>query len=88
LPDGIPQARHRRLSRPVESRQRLVRAERVAVPVAGHVQPINAAHVFAPTENLTDEALHARQRCGAIRAGRFGGSNDVARVEQLQIQGP
>ena len=50
---------------PEPLRQRRGVAQGVALVVAGHVGPVDAAHVFAPAQDLADEALHRRQRRGA-----------------------
>ena len=47
--------------------QVLVRIERVALRVAGHLRPVDAAHVLAPAEDLADEAFDAGQRRAPAR---------------------
>ena len=54
--------------------------------VAGHVGPIDAAHVFTPAENLPDEAFRRCQRhaAGFIRCSRLG--DDLAWIKHFGIQ--
>ncbi len=85
LPDGGTQALHFGVPCPVEGRQRLVRVQRIHRCVAGHVQPVDPAHEFAPAKNLPDEALDAGQRRAALPIRLLGGGDDFARIEQFQI---
>ena len=50
LADGLAHALHLGVAGPVERRQRPGVAEGVALGVLGHVQPVDAAHVFAPAD--------------------------------------
>ena len=57
LGDGGPEAGHVGLGGPVEVRQRPVGPEEILFHVARHLQPVDAAHVFAPADDLADEAF-------------------------------
>jgi hypothetical protein len=85
LVDDLAQAIQVRLPGPKECRQRLGRLELVHFEVAGHEAPVDAAHAFAPAEDLPDETFHRRQRGAAFTIGPLGGGDGVTRVEQLQI---
>ena len=86
LPDGVRQAAHRRAARPVEAGQRLVRLQRVEAQVAGHAQPVDAAHVFAPAQDLADVAFGRGQRDLARPPRRLDAGNHFPRIQQLQVQ--
>jgi hypothetical protein len=51
-----------------------------------HLPPIDAAHEFAPAENLPDEAFGGSERHAAGFVGGDGGGDYRARVEQLEVQ--
>ena len=48
--------------------------------------PVEAAHVFAPAENLADEAFDAGERGLAGFPGRFGAGADFLRLQQLEVE--
>ena len=89
----LPRLRHRRLhaghagvAAPVEIRQRARVAEKVAALVARHLEPIDAADILAPADDLADEALRRveRHRAGAPRGLDLAA--DAERVEQADVQ--
>ena len=86
LLERIAQAGHVGGAGPVPVRQVLVGTERVALQVAGHLRPVDAAHVLAPAEDLAHEALDAGQGCLARVVGRRGRRHHLARIQQLQVQ--
>ena len=63
--DRLAQAVHGRLARPVEGGQLARRLQRVRLGIGGHLQPVDAAHVFAPAQDLPHEPLDGvkRRRC-------------------------
>ncbi len=87
LTEGIAKAGHVGVAGPVEGRERLVGTESVEFEVAGHLMPVDAADVFAPTEDLADEAFDAGERSAALFPGVFGGGDDEARVEEFDVHG-
>ncbi len=58
--------------------QRAVGVEPVQVAVVGHVVPVHAPDVFAPSEDLADESLGAVDRCRSGPVGGFGCFDDLA----------
>jgi len=54
-----------------------VGTQRVALQVAGHLRPVDAAHVLAPAEDLADETLDTGQRCPLAVIGRLGRGNGL-----------
>ena len=52
---------------------------------ARHVQEINAAHEFAPTQNLPDKTFHAGQIQPALSISLLGGLNHFKRMQQLEV---
>ena len=61
--------------------------ECIAVCIGRHVGPVDAAHVFPPSQDLPDKAFNPRKRRMTLGIGVFGCCDNFARVEQLQIQG-
>jgi hypothetical protein len=86
LRDGVAQAGHVGVAGPVPGRQRRLGVQRVALQVAGHLRPVDAAHVFAPAQDLADEAFHRRQRRMAAAVRGFGRGHHLARVQQLEVE--
>ena len=86
LCDGIAQARHVGVARPVKLGQWFVRLLGVALGVVGHVGPVNAAHVFTPAQNLPHKTFHRLQWRMALMKGCLCRSQYLAWVEQFQVQ--
>jgi len=63
-----------------------MRTERVALEIPRHVQPVDAAHIFAPAEDLADEALGCRERRAPRAVRGLDGGDHLARVEQLEVE--
>ena len=57
--------------------------------VARHLGPVDAADVFAPTDNLADESFRRGERVtDGVAAMRLCGSGrDFERREQLDVEG-
>ncbi len=55
--DGLTQAIHICLARPVEIRQGAIRTEVIGLSIGRHVRPVDTADVLAPAQNLPDKAL-------------------------------
>ena len=60
--------------------------ECIAVGVVRHAGPVDAAHIFAPAQDLADEALHAGQGRACVVQGVLGCGNHLAWIEQLEVQ--
>ena len=60
--------------------------EDVALGIAGHTRPVNTAHVFAPAENLADEAFNRRQRRPALPVCLLGPRHHLLRLQHLHIE--
>ena len=86
LRDGFPQTGHVGTGVPEPGRQILVRIERIALGVVWHLRPVNAAHILAPAEDLTNETLGAWQRHLPGATSCLGRLHDLARIQQLQIK--
>jgi hypothetical protein len=63
LPNYLAQAVHVGCARPVEVGQVRVCPKRVALQIFGHIQPVDAADILAPAQQLAHEALHTLQWC-------------------------
>ena len=87
LADGVAQAGHLDVAGPVKRGQISGGAQRVALLIFRHLRPVNAAHVFAPAQNLADKAFDRRQRRGACAVGGLGGGHHFARAQQLEVHG-
>ena len=89
LAHGVAHTVHLHLASPEPGRQRVRMTEPIGVGVAGHLGPIDAADVFAPADDLTDEAFRGRQwvtlRITRMRVG--GGLGDFRRRQQLHVEG-
>lgn len=66
LTDALASASHLSFAGPGEARQRRVCGQRVALELAGHGVPVDAASGLAPAEDLAYEALHRRERRAAF----------------------
>ena len=40
-----------------------MRGEKIGLGIFRHLQPVEAAHIFAPAEDLADEAFDGIERC-------------------------
>ncbi len=87
LTEGIAEAGHVGFTGPVEWRKGLVGAEGIEIEITGHLVPVDTADVLAPAEDLTDEALDTGQGGATFFPGVFGGGDDEARVQQLEVHG-
>ncbi len=85
LRHGRVHAAHARVRLPVEPRQRAAGLERVELAVARHAQPVEAAHVLPPAQDLPHEALRGVERRAAGAPLRLGRLADLARQEQAAI---
>ena len=86
LADRLCHTAHLGLSRPVELGQLAVRLHRVQVAIPGHMQPVDASDVFAPADDLADEALGAVERHVAGAVGGLRGGDHGAGTQQATIQ--
>ena len=86
LAHGVLHAAHFGLARPEPLRQRRVVAQGVALVVAGHVGPVDAAHIFAPTQYLADKALHRRQRRSARVVRGLGALHHLVRAQHFGVE--
>ena len=50
-----------------------------------HLVPVEAAHIFAPADDLADEAFDAVERRAALAIGLFGTAAQIERVEQAEV---
>jgi hypothetical protein len=90
LADGVAQAGHVGLARPVPGGQRALVPVVVGLAQARHLLPVDAADEFAPAQHLAHEAFHAGQRQGLrspFAVGGLDGIDHLARVDQVQVQG-
>ena len=86
LTDGVFQTSHVGVTAPKKRRQWLLRIERIAFGVVGHLRPVNATHVFTPPQHLADEAFDRFQWRVSIVVGLFCGGDDFARVDQFEVE--
>lgn len=87
LTECITETGHVGVAGPVEVWKGLVGTQGVQLNVAGHLMPVDAADVFSPAEDLTDEAFDAGQRCAALFPRVFGSRNHDSRIQQLEVHG-
>ena len=86
LADGVPEAVHVGVAGPVESGQRSVGPEGVAVDILRHELPVDAADVLPPADHLPDETLRGLERRLPFSPGPLGAGDDVTGVEQLHVE--
>ena len=86
LVDRLLHAVHAGIAAPEEIRQRAMRLKIVHRGIVRHLQPVDAAHKFAPAQNLANEALDRVQRRMAGVPGGFGGAHRLAGKQQPGIQ--
>ena len=77
--------RHIGLGRPIEFRQRAGVLEVVHIEVFRHLQPVDAADIFAPADDLPNEAFHRVQGRISILKAAFGALAYGDRVKQPDI---
>lgn len=87
--EGIAHAGHVGVAGPVECGQIVGGVEGVFLEIAGHVQPIDAADVFAPADDLADEAFGSFERNAVwIGApGLFHCFADGDGVDEFDVEG-
>ena len=71
---------------PVAHWQRAVRVECIAVRIIWHAQPVDAAHIFTPAQDLADESFHGIERRGPLAIGVLRRQANLARRQQAAIQ--
>ena len=71
---------------PIKFRQRPFRAKRIVLHILRTSMPINAAHIFAPTNDLTNEAFGRVDRHFAGLILRFDRTAELQRIKQPGIQ--
>ena len=85
LTDRLVDAVHLGLGRPHESRHRQLGAQRVHVSVVGHLQPIDAADVFTPAEDLANETFDGVERLLTFLIGLGRRLDRSTRIKQMQV---
>ena len=63
-----------------------VGGECVAFEIAGHLRPVDAAHVFAPAEDLAHKALDTGERRMTRLKSCHGRRDHLARVQEFQVE--
>eukprot|EP01132_Coremiostelium_polycephalum_P021081 gene21081-biopygen11802 len=86
LADRLAHAVHLRLARPVELRQRAAVAECIASGIVGHLQPVHAAYVLPPANQLADKPFASVQPDAARPIGRLHIATQLAQVQQADVQ--
>ncbi len=84
--DGLIQTAHAAVPRPEEFRQVAAGFQPVLALVAGHARPVDAAHIFAPAEYLTNEPLRRVDRHLAAPPGGVHGAADLLRAQEPDIE--
>ena len=70
---------------PVKLGQAALRVERIGFLQVRHLVPVETADIFAPADDLADEALDAVERCAPLTIGFLCAAAQLERVEQPQI---
>ena len=83
---GVRNAGHIRFAVPQQRRYGLVVVQGVAVGVARHMRPVDAAHELPPAQDLAHEALDAVQRRLPLVIGRDRGIHRFPRIEEMEIE--
>ena len=86
LGDRLFEASHVCLAAPKPLGQVVLGLQCVVFNVVGHLGPINAPHIFAPTQNLPDKTLGTLQWHMATAVSRFNRLDHFMGTEQLQVQ--
>ena len=83
------EAGHVRLAGPVEAGQGARGGQGVLLRVARHLQPVDAADIFAPPQDLADEAFHRGQRgaAGAILGFRRAAHRQGGEQAAIEVLG-
>ncbi len=86
LPQGTLQTPQVGFSIPEKRRQRRPGVKAVTFSVVRHQQPVHASHIFAPTEDLANEALRGRQAAVAGAPRLLHIATQLQRLQQADIQ--
>ena len=78
-------ANHVGLGRPVHLRQRACGRKMIALRIVRHLGPVDAAHIFAPPEDLPDETLDRIERREPLEPCDFCATDDIDRQKQTGI---
>ena len=85
LADRFGHAAHVCLARPVKIRERMMCVQRIGLPVARHLQPVDAADILAPADDLPDEPFHRIQRGASLAPLSLRAVAHIQRVQQAAI---
>ena len=83
--DAVGEAGHVGFAGPVELGQAALRVERIGFLQVRHLVPVEAADIFAPADDLADEALDAVERRAPLAIGFLRAAAQLERVEQAEI---
>jgi hypothetical protein len=86
LPDGSRQAGHVRLAGPVEFGQRPFSPKEVLLRILRHLQPVDAAHIFAPADDLAHETFDRIERRITRLIRRDGCIHALHGTQQLEVE--
>lgn len=86
LADHLGEAVHRSMTGPVEVRERLVCSQSILLEILGHVEPVDAANVFSPAEDLANEPLGGGEGGFAFTPGLLCGINDFTGMEKFEVE--
>ena len=84
--DAVCEAAHVGLARPEELGERAVGVQLIRLGEARHGVPVEPAHIFAPADDLADEALDRIQWRAPLAVFGLGGLAQFERVEQTDVQ--
>ena len=83
---ALPKAIHLGVTGPIKRGQGAVGRKIILICIVWHLQPINAAHVFAPAKNLTNKSFDCVQWGFAFMVGFFCGLNAIERQKEPTIE--
>ena len=86
LADDLRDAIHTRLARPVEPKPQPRCVSRIGLRVMRHFQPVDAAQIFAPAEDLPDEAFDRVERRCAGAKGPLRRDADLLRQRRRMLR--
>jgi len=85
LREGIAQAGHVGFAGPVKTGQGSLRGQRIVVGVFRHLGPVDAAHEFAPAQDLPNKALDRRQGRIPCPVSVLSRLHDLPGAQQLEV---
>ena len=83
--DHRGKAGHAGFARPEKRGQRTLGLQKIPCLVSRHQKPVDAAHIFAPADDLTDKPFDGIERCAPYKVSALRRAAERQRIEKADI---